>query len=171
MDTFITYILILIPIFALLSVVSSLIKKKNRYKTEKIYQYTKKKYLLSKPESDFFKTLDRILDNQYYIFPQIHLDSILDNKVIGQDWKGALSHIQRKSIDYVICDKIYLSPLLAIELDDSSHSRNDRRYRDNLIERLFQEANMPLLRIQSTDVKNTEKIRNDIYQIIEKRKV
>ncbi|PKN02688.1 hypothetical protein CVU76_01460 [Candidatus Dojkabacteria bacterium HGW-Dojkabacteria-1] len=171
MDTFIIYILILIPIFALLSVVSSLIKKKNRYKTKKIYQYTRKKYLLTKAESDLFKTLNQLLDNRYYIFPQIHLDSILDNKVIGQDWKGALSHIQRKSIDYVICDKVYLSPLLAIELDDISHSRNDRRDRDNLVERIFQEANMPLLRIQSTDVNNIGKIRNDIYQIIGNEKV
>lgn len=164
MDTFLTYILILIHIFALLSVVSSLIKKRN--KNSKTYQYTKKKYLLSKTESDFFKTLENILNNQYYIFPQIHLSSLLDEKVVGQNWKGALSHIQRKSVDYVICDKVYLSPLLAIEFDDSSHQKSDSVKRDTEVERILEEAGIPLLRIPYSDMNNRELIRQELLEIL-----
>jgi len=162
----IIYILIFIPLFILLSIVSSLIKRRNKYKTDNTYQYTKKKYLLTKVESDFFKILKQTLSNDYYVFPQIHLTSILENKIVGQSWKGALEHISRKSLDYVICDKIYLSPLLAIELDDNSHSRNDRRDRDREVERILKEAGIPLLRIPYSEKNNRELIREQLLKIL-----
>ena len=54
--------------------------------------------------------------------------------------------MDRKSVDFVFCDKDYCRPLLAIELDDYSHNREDRKIRDAEVERILQQAQLPLLR-------------------------
>lgn len=167
MNSFVMYMLILLPIFIILTILSFLIRGKKIIKRTDTYSYSKKTYLLTKPEHDFYKILESVLDNKYYIFPQTHLSSLLNHEIVGQSWKGALSHIDRKSVDYVICDKKYLSPLLVIELDDASHSRNDRRDRDKEVERMLESSNLPLIRIPYTEISNVEKIKNLINKTID----
>jgi very-short-patch-repair endonuclease len=77
----------------------------------------------------------------------VHLPTLVDNKVVGQNWRGAFRHISEKSVDFVLCDKEYLSPKLAIELDDKTHERPERQERDREVERILQDAGVPLLRI------------------------
>lgn len=156
------YILLLIPIFSFLFIISSLIKNKGKIYTSKKYSYESRKYLLTKSENDFFKILRSILGDQYYIFPQIHLPSLLNHKVVGQNWEGALSHIDRKSVDYVICDKTYLSPLLVLEFDDPSHDRPEREERDREVERVLEEADIPILRIPYSEKENRGMITQEL---------
>lgn len=139
---------------------------KKKPKEKNIYQYTKKPYLLRKDENDFLKILEQILSNRYYIFPQVHISSIVEHKIKGQSFKGALSHIDRKSIDYLVCDKQYISPILGIELDGSSHDREDRIERDIEVERIFKDIDLPLLRINSKDRNNTEFIKGEIEKFV-----
>jgi very-short-patch-repair endonuclease len=129
-----------------------------------LYKYHKKGFLISRAEHEFFDILIEVLGNQYYVFPQIHLIDILDNKVVGQNWKGAFSHINQKSVDYVICDKAYIKPLLAIELDDRSHDREDRKNRDENVEQILKDANMPLLRFENNGNFNREEIKGIILE-------
>lgn len=109
------------------------------------YTYRRKQFFMSKPEHEFFDVLVEVIGSDYNIFPQVHLSTILDHKVKGQN-RGAFNHINSWSVDFVICDKAYINPLLAIELDDSSHGRQDRQTRDEEVERIFRDAGMPLLR-------------------------
>ena len=141
MPNLLIYILILIPILLVLTILSSLLNRGRLNKNLKAYTYTRKPYIMTKGENEFFQVLTKILQNKYYIFPQIHLTTFLEHKVMGQTWKGAKAHIDRLSVDYVICDKKYLSPMIAIELDDSTHNRGDRIVRDTEVERILQEAN------------------------------
>jgi very-short-patch-repair endonuclease len=67
-------------------------------------------------------------------------------------WKAPFSHINQKSVDFVLCNKTSLKPLLAIELDDWSHDRQDRVDRDASVEQMLLAANFPLLRF--SDVRN-----------------
>lgn len=131
------------------------------------FDYKRKQYLLTKSEHDFFNTLNQIIEGQLYIFPQVHLSHLFEHKVYGQDWRGALNHIQRKSVDFVICDKEYLKPLCAIELDDSSHNTKDRADRDETVEEIFKNANLPLIRIKNTGTWDKEKIKEQILKAIE----
>ena len=139
---------------------------KKKPKEKNLYQYSKKQYLLRKDETDFLKLLEQILSNRYYIFPQVHISSIVEHKIKGQSFKGALSHIDRKSIDYLVCDKQYISPILGIELDGSSHDREDKIERDIEVERIFKDINFPLLRINSKDRNNIELIKRELVKII-----
>lgn len=125
-----------------------------------IYKYKRKDFLITRAEHEFFDILVGILGSQYHIFPQVHLPTILDHKIVGQNWKGAFRHIDEKSVDFVICDKAYLKPLLAIELDDKSHEKEDRIQRDLSVEQILKEAGMPLLRIQNNGSFDKEEVRN-----------
>lgn len=55
--------------------------------------------------------------------------------------------IDRKHVDFLLCDPKILRPLAGIELDDKSHQRGDRQARDEFVEHVFQAANLPLIRI------------------------
>lgn len=137
-------------------------------KKKLLYKYKRKDFLITKKENEFFNILTEILNNEYYIFPQVHLDAILDYKVVGQNWKAAFRHINEKSVDFVICDKAYLKPLLAIELDDKSHEREDRIERDINVERIFMEVDMPILRIQNSVSLNKEEVKNLLLEKLKK---
>lgn len=128
-----------------------------------MYQYERKNFLISKAEHEFFDILIEILNNKYYIFTQVHLPTILEHKLKGQNWRGAFSHINQKSVDFVICDKDYLRPLLVIELDDMSHNREDRKERDKDVEEILASANLPLLRIKNSVSFEKEEITHLIH--------
>lgn len=113
------------------------------------YRYKRKNYLMTRAERDFLNTLLSVVEQDYYVFAQVHLPTLLLHQIKGQSWQGALSHIDRKSVDFVICDRQYMSPKLAIELDDKTHLRPDRQLRDREVEQIFQLAGLPLLRIQN----------------------
>lgn len=157
-------------IFLVLIIIVFLIKKyypeifAGDKKDKPIFNYKRKEFLMSRAEHEFFDILVEIVGNQYYVFPQIHLCDILDNKVVGQNWKSAFRHINEKSVDFVICDKAYIKPLLAIELDDSTHQRTDRKERDGKVERILSDAGLPLLRFGNHGNFNKEEIKEAILE-------
>ena len=113
------------------------------------YRYTRKNFFLTRAEREFYDVLVEAVGAEYRIFAQVHLPTLIDHTIRGQDWRAALAHINRKSVDFVLCDKAYLSPKLAIELDDKSHERPDRQERDREVERILHEAGVPLLRLEN----------------------
>lgn len=132
-----------------------------------VYSYGRKDYLMTKAENDFFGVLKELLQDNYQIFPQVHLDALFNEKVRGQNWKAARWHIDRRSVDFVVCDKTYARPLLAIELDDFTHDADDRRIRDVEVERIFENANMPLLRFRDYKTMGREAISTQIKGVLQ----
>ena len=110
------------------------------------YHYERRDLVMTPTETEFFKMLDEAIGQNYYVFPQVHLSSLFEHRIHGQDWWKAFHHINRKSVDFVICDKQTVRPLAAIELDDWSHSLDKRKARDVEVERIFKGAGFPLLR-------------------------
>lgn len=127
------------------------------------YVYSRKKSVMTGAEWSFFKRLSTLAAGQYFVFPQIHLSSLVKNETKGRYYKLAFQRINRRSVDFVLCDKQTGNIEYAIELDDWSHDSESRRYRDEMVERLLQEAKIPLVRFRN--VKNM----NDV-EIIDKFK-
>jgi len=161
-------IILFVAIIAAFAIVVEIFFPGKISKRVKIYQYRRKEYLISKAEHEFFNILTENLGDKYFVFPQIHLSTFLDNKVVGQDWHGALRHIDEKSVDFVICDKVYIKPLLAIEVDDKSHDRSDRRARDIEVEGILKEAGFPLLRFENHGQFDRQEISKQILEILQK---
>lgn len=117
-------------------------------KQELKYQFVRKQFIMSAAENDLYRVLQEVVGSNFVIVPQAHLSVFLDHRVKGQSWQGALSTIQRKSVDFLICSHTYYNPLVAIELDDSSHQREDRVERDTKVDQICETAGMPLIHIR-----------------------
>lgn len=155
MEIYIIFVFILI-VAILVKVVASNSNSKRKVFKNNSYTYLAKSSLMSQTETDFFVKLDRAVSERYYVFPQVHLSALLDHRVKGQEWKYAFSHINGKSVDYVLCDRSTLVPVYAIELDDFTHERSDRIDRDSEVERIFQEARLSLVRFKNKDISESE---------------
>ena len=142
-------ILVCLVVLVLVGIVSFIQNPSKQVIEKSPYQYLAKKYFLTRAEQACFNALTAAVGNEYYVFAQVHLDSILNEEMRGQNWKGARAHINQKSVDFLLCDKTDISPKLAIELDDKSHERADRKERDSEVERILKEAGIPLLRLQN----------------------
>jgi very-short-patch-repair endonuclease len=55
--------------------------------------------------------------------------------------------IDRKHVDFLLCNPKAVRPFLGIELDDKSHQRNDRQERDQFVDQVFAAAGIPLVRV------------------------
>jgi len=155
MEIFIILGLVILAVF-LISLIGSSSAKKRKVFKDNSYTYTARDSVMTRVEGEFFLKLDRVVAERYYVFPQVHLSALLDHRVKGQEWKYAFSHINGKSVDYVLCDRTNLQPTYAIELDDYTHDQKDRRKRDAEVERLFSEASLPLVRFKNKDVSDKE---------------
>ena len=122
------------------------------------YDYVARNSVMTQKESRFFLFLSKVFQAEYFVFPQMHLSTLVETKDVGKRRWSAFLHINRKSVDYVLCDKITLQPICAIELDDWTHSRSSRVKRDIEVERILSEARMPLVRIQDPDKLVLEKL-------------
>ena len=159
MTILIIFVILMAVVFIVLKKFSPDIFNNEEKVSKSPYNYKKKDFLMSRAEHEFFDILVEVVGNQYYVFPQIHLSTILDNKVLGQNWRGAFRHIDEKSVDFVICDKAYIKPILAIELDDRTHEREDRKGRDGEVERILKESGLSLLRFGNNGSFNKEEIK------------
>jgi hypothetical protein len=112
--------------------------------------YEKKARIMTLRERLFYDKLKQVVVAGYYIYPQVHVTEILQPKqsLYGGLRLAAFRGISQKSVDYLIVDNNQ-SPVLAIELDDSTHEKEDRADRDWFIECAFKSAGVPLLRFAS----------------------
>ena len=130
---------------------------------KKEYVYIKKSCAMTSSELLFYKTLHEAI-NGCVIIPQAHLSMFLDHEIKGQNWKAAFARINGKSVDFLICTND-MKPLIAIELDDSTHDQPDRKNRDEFVNSIIANTNMPLLRFKTGEW-NSEIIKHKITQAL-----
>lgn len=112
--------------------------------------YVLKQYLMSKAERSFFGVLEQVTDSsKYYLFPQVSLGNLVDVEKGAGSYQTHRNRVDRKSIDFVLCDRSALSPVLAVELDDVSHEWKDRQERDAFVDRVLAKAGLPLLHVRA----------------------
>jgi hypothetical protein len=107
--------------------------------------FFKRKYLLSIAEKRFYDVLRRVVDG-LPVLPKVRLADLVEADTRHLLRRSNFDHIKSKHIDFVICDRA-LSPIIAVELDDSSHQRPDRVARDRDVNRILEIASLPLLRV------------------------
>ncbi len=113
------------------------------------YLYSRKTNIMTAYEEEFFKRLERLAGDRYYIFPQVHLSSLLENKTRGKHYKAAYQRLRRYAVDYALVDKQSLVTKYAVELDDRTHDARNRRLRDLGLERDLESAGVILIRFRN----------------------
>ena len=108
-------------------------------------------------ELNFYRVLTRVLAGRGHVLAQVALNRVLF--LPGQPARGSWSNKMRgRSLDFLVCDPATLRPMVAIELDDSSHDRPDRRARDDDVERLLSAAGLPFVRFKCRRTYHTQSV-------------
>jgi len=102
--------------------------------------------VMTNAERDFFRVVEKVVGDKYYLFPQVRLNSLVEFKKDYFERKAFFSLIN-KSVDYVICDKSSLKTLLVIELDDFSHQNDERKKRDRYLDEVFGSAGVSIIHV------------------------
>lgn len=112
------------------------------------YPYRLSSALLSAAELSFYTALAQSVADRAAITFKVSLGDLFRVESRDQSkYRSYRNKIDRKHIDFLLCDPKSLQPLLGIELDDSSHQRRDRAERDAFVDRVFEAAGLPLLHI------------------------
>jgi hypothetical protein len=101
---------------------------------------------LSPAEKSFYHVARSTLPAAWIICPKVSLADIFFVSRPNEN-KSANNRINRKHVDFLVCDQKTMQPVFAIELDDSSHSRPSRMERDEFVEEVFETAGLPLVRV------------------------
>lgn len=105
-------------------------------------QYRVKPSIMNKSEQAFFYELQKQLPTDYHIFPNMRIADILE-AVDGKGFYKRRNEILPKHVDFLVCDR-YFKPMVAIEVNGSSHLRTDRIESDDLKQKIFKDAQLPL---------------------------
>jgi hypothetical protein len=133
-----------------------------------ILPYRLRDDFLSPAEFSFYRILVSLAQDYFTILTKVRLADLFfvarPNENISY-----FNRITPRHVDFVFCESNTMRPLLGIELDDSSHARNDRQHRDDFVDRVFESANLPLLHISVQRTYNTREIDAKIAPILRGR--
>ena len=148
-------------------IIENIINRKNRESENKEEEkninykdlYIKKDYIMTEQEYKFYRLLKNYTSkNNLNLFAQVSLYAIVNSKYYSD-----FNKIKSKSIDFVITD-VNRKIKLCIELDDYTHIKEERRKRDNFIDKLFEELEIKMLRIPVQNYYNMTDIERKITE-------
>lgn len=119
--------------------------------------YRQRDDFLSPAELSFYRVLILILDGKYLVCPKVNLADIFF-VVRPDENRSYRNKIDRKHVDFLLCDPASILPILGVELDDSSHARRDRQDRDHFVDQVFEATGLPLLRVRATATYNRQNV-------------
>ena len=153
---------VVVLVLALAGLATILVKRMGPATVSKKHPFRKKDYLLTKAERSFYEVLCQAVDSGLAVFAKIRL---LDLLWLPKGVENAQSHrnrVQSKHVDFVLCDRAALKPVLVIELDDASHERESRQARDSFVDDVLAAAGLPVLRVRARQGYVTSEIRRQI---------
>ncbi len=145
-----------------LSIFFPFLKKKS---VSKSLPYRLRDDFLSPAEFSFYKVLSSLVGTQFTIQSKVRLADIFFVARPNEN-AGFFNKIAQKHLDFLVCDSVTMKPLFGIELDDSSHKRNDRQERDEFVESVCQVAGLPLLRMPVQREYNSREIAAQIAPLL-----
>lgn len=96
--------------------------------------------LLTQNEKNNFRILLAFCkEHDLLVFTKVRLIDLAQPKKGASDYATLRNKVIQKHVDFVICDAD-VNVKLIVELDDSSHSRPDRRERDQFVDEVLQRA-------------------------------
>jgi hypothetical protein len=124
--------------------------------------------LLTPAEQRFYEALDNAVNGRYAILAKVRVADILKLSSKSNSARHRLfMSIACKHVDFVLVEVEDLHPVAAVELDDSSHQRADRRKRDELLNNLFARAEFPLIRFPAAIRYDPSAIEKTLYTCID----
>ncbi|RIE16708.1 DUF2726 domain-containing protein [Candidatus Cryosericum septentrionale] len=159
-------VLVVLALLVLQSTKGSRNKGTSSEKSEDL-PYVLKRYLMTRAERSFFGVLEQVTDSsKYYIFPQVSLSNLVTVEKGTGSYQAYHNKVDRKSVDFALFEKSTISPVLAIELDDSSHDREDRQERDAFVDGVLAKVGLPLLHVRAQTTYDPKQLAASIGEAI-----
>lgn len=160
-----------VVLLVVLGVLTALLKKSKGHAgpagrlqpTEKT-PFKTNKFFLTAAEQSFYGCLKQAVGGRLDIFAKTRLLDVLWLPPQAEGKQRWRNMAQSKHVDFLLCDPKTLLPALAIELDDSSHGRADRQVRDELVEKMLEDAGLPLMRIDTQAAYNVRALGEAIQE-------
>ena len=124
------------------------------------YLYDTKKVLISNSEQIYYKAILSSLPNGYYAFPQVNLASF----IVKNDDSPFHNELFR-NVDFLVTNERY-SPLFIIEINDRTHLNPERKERDEKVQKICEEAGIPIVKFWTSFGVNEEYIKNKIHETL-----
>ena len=135
--------------------------QKGRTQTPEIIingSYTQK-WMFTYNEKDAFRKLKPIADDMgYLLFAKVRLLDLVEPKKGSKHYKALFNKIKSKHIDFVLCNTNLVAKYL-IELDDSSHEREDRKERDKFVDEVVTSVGYKILHVYLHEINDSLKPR------------
>jgi hypothetical protein len=112
------------------------------------YPYAAAESLFTPHERAFLRVLEEAA-GAYRVYGKVRVADVIEiRKGLSKgERQRALNRTSQKHLDFVLCNPHDLSIFCAVELDDASHRRADRRARDAFLEAALSAAQVPLVRV------------------------
>ena len=117
---------------------------------ERELPYERRGPMLSAAERGFYAVLceaARARDREAVVMAQVPISQLIKVKRGTEQWRSWHNKIDRKTVDFVVLDGRTFEVVAAVELDDRSHQRADRRQRDAFVEEAMAAAGVKLVRV------------------------
>ena len=121
-------------------------KKKPRINAREAYQA---RPLLTKREHQEYLKLKQYADARgWLICPKVRLWDLIEPRKSSGDRKTLENKIRSKHVDFVLVDPD-LNVIGVLELDDSTHDREDRKIRDSFVRDALEGAGITMIQTRS----------------------
>lgn len=128
--------------------------------------YQEKPDFFSAAEISFYHCLRTAIGTERIIFAKVRLIDLMELPATTDGYTTWFNRVKAKHVDFVLCDAGTVKPILVIELDDSTHARQDRRNRDAFVDAALQAARLPILHVQAKRSYSTAELRQTIDETI-----
>lgn len=106
--------------------------------------------LLTKDEAAFYNLLKLTVEDRYLVFAQVPVWCLVDVRAKDTKSRGAfLNQIALRRVDFVLIHPGTLVTVKVIELDDPAVPAAQKDARNKLIDGVFKEAGIALVRLQN----------------------
>ena len=112
------------------------------------------------------RAIRRAVAGDYTILMKVRLGDFVWLANEPQERKFHNNQVQCKHVDFLLCDKVMIEPLLVIELDDSSHRNYDHADRDKFKDETFDAIGLPIIRLQVRENYDGEVLKRQIHEKI-----
>lgn len=144
MEKIILYMGILVAIGALFKFLNSKIKPKTNYREA----YQARPLLTKREHQEYLKLRQYAAARGWLICPKVRLWDLIEPRKGSSNKKELENKIRSKHVDFVLVDP-ELNVIGVLELDDSTHDREDRKSRDSFVRDALEGAGITMIQTRS----------------------
>lgn len=115
-----------------------------------LFPYQTKELLFNPRETAFYQVLLAVVGRRVVIQSHVRLADVFKVTPTAQH-QAFYDRIANRSVDFLLCERYTLKPLLAIELYDHDLPSRERKKRDPFIDKVFKAGKLPIMHLVAQD--------------------